>query len=350
MDVVTHALLGATVAVAAAPARLPMRGRLWLGAIAAALPDVDFAGFLIDPLRFLADWHQGPTHSLVLLPFWALLIGAAYARLCGPGALLPAALASALALASHIGADVITAYGTAVLYPLSDWRVGLGTTFVIDPLFSGIVLASLIAALRSGRRGVAAIGLAVLCLYVGGQSLLQRRAVELGHTAAAAQGLRIERLVALAQPFSPFNWKLIGSGATAHYEAHVNLTGHAPLVPALPGLRWLHEIAAAYRPAAEPSWRARHRFGAQPDQQALAQPLWHEPRFASFRRFALFPALSRIDRDPDATCVWFTDLRYDLPALPDTFRYGFCREQDSLPWQLYRLRYFSERSRQHLER
>jgi inner membrane protein len=62
--------MGAHAAHLGAPsdARLSRRSRLLLGGIAAAFPDVDFIGFLIDPLRFLAYWHQGPTHSLLLLP------------------------------------------------------------------------------------------------------------------------------------------------------------------------------------------------------------------------------------------------------------------------------------------
>jgi len=40
-------------------------------------------------------------------------------------------------------------------------------------------------------------------------------------------------------------------------------------------------------------------------------------------------------------CVWFTDLRYDLPALPDTFRYGHCQTPPGAPWRLFRLRYFT---------
>jgi inner membrane protein len=76
--------------------------------------------------------------------------------------------------------------------------------------------------------------------------------------------------------------------------------------------------------------------------------LWNDPRFAPFRRFAVYPAVSRIESLGGSTCVWYTDLRYDLPALPDTFRYGFCRDGADASWELYRLRYFSERSRQRL--
>ncbi len=173
MDLLTHTLLGATLALAAAPTHatgaasaavpapgtLAPRERLLLGAAGGAFPDIDFVGFLVDPLTFLADWHQGPTHSVVLLPLWAALIAAVFAGVARHGrerrsergcAFAAAASAAGLGLASHIAADVITAYGTMVLYPLSRWRASLGTTFVIDPLFTAVVAAS--GAGAAGRR------------------------------------------------------------------------------------------------------------------------------------------------------------------------------------------------------
>lgn len=342
-------MLGAALARATAPrrSRLDSRERLTLGALGAAFPDIDFAGFLVDPLAFLAEWHQGPTHSLVLLPLWAAALGGGFAALTRrtpPDA--ETILVCALGLASHIVTDAITAYGTALFYPLSASRVGLGTAFVIDPIFSLIVLIALVAAVPSARRGIAAVGLAVLGCYVGALSVLQRQALDLGSAAARARGLALSEIVALAQPFSPFNWKLIGTSGEHRYEAYLNLAGHPPLMPS--GLPWLRRVAAAYRPPSELSWQQRHRYGEQPELYALVRECWEDPRLAPFRRFASYPAVSRIDSGPRETCVWFTDLRYDLPALPDTFRYGFCRAGPAQPWQLYRLRYWSEQSRQRL--
>lgn len=351
MDIFTHALLGATLAYAATPAqaRVRTRERLLLGGIAAAFPDIDFAAFPIDPLRFLADWHQGPTHSVVLLPVWAILIGVVYAATARRrAAVAEAAFVSALGLASHIAADLITVYGTAVLSPLSASRWSLGTTFIIDPVFTGIVLIALATGIGTRRRRFAGIGLALVCLYVGGQAWLQQRAIEIGRMSADEQGIAFDRLSALPQPLSPFNWKLVGSAGPLYFVAHVNLSGLRPWVPPLPYRERLVELAGAYRPAAQLVWQVRHRYGDQPGQRALVEQLWNEPRFAPFRRFAIYPSLSRIDRDGTETCIWFTDLRYDLPALPDTFRYGFCRADVGQVWELYRLRYFSEHARQRL--
>jgi len=146
---------------------------------------------------------------------------------------------------------------------------------------------------------------------------------------------------ALPQPFSPFNWKLVATQGTALRVAHVNLVGHPALVPPLPGLAGWHAMARAYVPPDRLVWERRTLFGDEPQVRALAEPLWNRPDFAAFRHFAVHPALSRVDEGEAYRCVWFTDLRYDLPALPDTFRYGHCQAPPGAPWRLFRLRYFT---------
>jgi inner membrane protein len=346
VDVVTHALLGATTVCALPPRQdpLPSRHRLLIGAAAAAFPDLDFIAFLFDPLRFLADWHQGPTHSLVLLPLWATLIASLYVGIAGHRERLfgAAFVASAIGLITHVLSDLITVYGTAVFYPLSDVRFSLGTTFVIDPVVTAIVLTALGLCIARNRRSFARAGLIVLVLYIGVQAHLQQRALEVGRASAERSGLSGE-LTALPQPFSALHWKLIGVDGDTYHESYVNLAGHRPLVPAtFP----FGEVARAYLPPGELVWRLRYRFGDVDERREQVEQLWRDPRFEPFRRFAVYPALSRIDEKNSETCVWFTDLRYDLPALPDTFRYGFCSDAQDGAWSLYRLRYFSEDSRQ----
>ncbi len=185
----------------------------------------------------------------------------------------------------------------------------------------------------------------MLAGYVTLQAGLRQQALDLARTAVPAAA----RWAAFPQPFSPFNWKLIASSEAQHLQAHVNLAGHRTLVPAWQALRPLHDIATAFRPPVALEWQVRHRFGPHPELQPVAQTLWADERFAAFRRFATHPSLSAIEQEGGGvTCVWFTDLRYDLPALPDTFRYGFCREGTEAQWQLFRLRYFSRDARQHI--
>lgn len=348
MDLLAHALLGATLAQAL-PARgsaLSPRQRLALCVGAALFPDIDFIGFLVDPLRFLADWHQGPTHSLLLLPLWAALIGAAFA-LAGrcQARFLPACGFAAAGLASHIALDLLTAYGTALFYPLSRERFWIGSLFLVDPLFLLIALGALLASLRRRRRWPALAGLALLALYAGAQTLQQQRASDIARQWAQANGLAPTRVAALAQPLSPFHWKLLVVEGERYHQAHLQLAAGsaARLIPGPLG-----ELARAYRPAPQLRWQQRQRYGEDAALQAQVRARWDDPRFAAYRRFAIFPALARIDHGQDS-CIWFTDLRYDLPTLPDTFRYGFCRADTTQPWRLYRLRYFSTDARHGLE-
>ncbi|MBE0435420.1 MAG: metal-dependent hydrolase [Methylomicrobium sp.] len=352
MDTVTHALFGALSAQTVTPRfkRLSHRERLILGAAAGALPDIDFLGFLFNPLVFLADWHQGPTHSLLLLPVWAALAGKAFAWLIKQrNAWREATLIAGLAWLSHILLDLITAYGTQLLSPLSAQRIRLDLVFVIDPVFTGIVLLTLLLSLRleKPRIAIAITGLTVLVSYVLALALLQRQALNLGKTFTQLQNLNNTQVLALPQPFSPFNWMIIIASGDHYYRAWLNLAGHSPLVPDLPALSRLRAIAESYRAPDKLDWQHWHRHGEE-RYQALASVLWQHPEFEPFRRFAALPSLSRIDSSNDTTCVWFTDLRYDLPALPDTFRYGFCRNDAGEAWQLYRLRYFSENRKQRL--
>jgi inner membrane protein len=347
MDLLTHALTGAHAGCLSAHAsgRLSPRQRLLLGGVAGVFPDIDFVGFAVDPLRYLACWHQGPTHSLVLLPCWALLLGAACCAMTRSRRALGEAMAvSGLGLASHVVLDVLTVYGTRVLYPLSERRVSLGTTFIVDPLFTAIVAVTLAAGLRSGSRRLATLA-CLLCLgvYVGAQEGLRQWALRLAEASRPAMLIERGPVAALPQPFSPFNWKLVVTQSDEGYRvAHVNLIGHPALLPPLPGLARWRAAAQAYAPPDRLVWERRSRFGDEPRTRALAQSLWRRADLAAFRDFAVHPALSRIDEEQAHRCVWFTDLRYDLPALPDTFRYGHCQVLPGTPWQLFRLRYFTQ--------
>ena len=229
MDTVTHTLLGALAARATAPAapapdRVDIRTRTIVGGLAAAFPDIDYLTFWIAPLTFLADWHRGPTHSLILLPLWALLLGLAFALLSGRRAQWrELVVISALGLTMQIASDVITVYGTQIFAPLSDFRASLGTTFVIDPYFSAIILVALLVSFLWRPRQAAWAGFLLLAGYISVQALLQHQARALGEDYIRAEGLAAATAHSLPQPLSPFNWKIIVSEDHRYHEASVKL-------------------------------------------------------------------------------------------------------------------------------
>jgi inner membrane protein len=100
---------------------------------------------------------------------------------------------------------------------------------------------------------------------------------------------------------------------------------------------WLWHVYASYRPVAQTQWLRVARYGDEPMEAALAQQVWHSETFARYRRFALFPAVYRVQRERDFTCVWFNDLRFALVGRTMPFRYGACRDGAQAAWRVYRL-------------
>src|SRR5207237_10936783 len=97
---------------------------------------------------------------------------------------------TALGLALHIAGDVITSYGTMILAPLSDWRAQIGTTFIVDLWFSGIIAAGLAAsAVLRRSRWPAVAATALLVAYVGFQYLQKEKAVGFGERYGPLVGL-----------------------------------------------------------------------------------------------------------------------------------------------------------------
>ncbi|MGQ0594216.1 MAG: metal-dependent hydrolase [Gammaproteobacteria bacterium] len=345
MDTLTHALSGALLAGATlgrAP-QTPAGERVRVAFLAAAFPDIDYVVSWIDPLVYL-NVHQGPTHSLVLLPAWAAFLTSLAARwygrrwrdFYGP---------AFLGVLAHIAGDVITAYGTEVFAPLSFERYAYPIAFVLDPYFTAVAAAGLWLSVHRDSRLAAQIGLGTLLAYLGLLAALRAEALDMARDVARERGLALRDVAALPQPFTPLNWKLlISEGSTVH-EAHLRLTRRFP--PAL-GALWFPETAAAFRPRDDVALVAHPRFGTDPHWTPLAREVWRQPDFTGFRRFAGYPVLHRIDTGGAETCLWFTDLRYTLPHLLPAFRFGMCRGSPETAWRLYRLRWFSANERQRL--
>lgn len=345
MDTLTHALSGALLARVVAP-RLPqssaptLRRALLVGALTAAFPDSDVLINLVsDQLTYL-NLHRGVTHSLILLPLWALLLATLFTLLERERRHAQSYfILAAAGIAIHIAGDVITTYGTQILAPFSPWKASAPFTFIIDLWFSGIIVAGLLASWRwRGSARPAQLALALLVCYVGVQALLNGRATALGEQYAQQHGLVDAQVAALPQPLSPFNWKIIVS-SDEHYEiAYVNLLRDA--VPTATAARgFMAQLDALYQPPHNLTWHRQARFGELDEQRMLSREVWEAPVMAQVRRFIEYPALAQINhREVEGTCVWFDDLRFTLSDLRSPFRFGACRSDRHNDWQLFRLR------------
>lgn len=167
MDTITHGIAGALIGKAIFEGedflslRTPTAGRVVTVAatLGAMFPDVDIIRdiFSRDPLLILT-WHRGFTHSLLMLPAFALAL-AAITRWTAKrfGIASPRfailILIYAVGIASHILLDLITSYGTMVWWPLAKIRVSWDLIFIIDFMLTAVLLLpQFIAALFRDRQ------------------------------------------------------------------------------------------------------------------------------------------------------------------------------------------------------
>lgn len=167
MDPLTHALAGATLAWAATGRRLGRRALL-IGAGAALLPDLDVLIRSSDDALLAIEHHRGFTHSLLFIATGGLLAALPFRLRPNAAPFRLDLIAATLAWASHGLLDAATTYGTQLFWPFSRYRVGLDIISIVDPLFTVIALAGVIAALASRHRLVIlALSLMVAWLTIG---------------------------------------------------------------------------------------------------------------------------------------------------------------------------------------
>lgn len=331
MDTLTHAISGAVIGIAtSAVDREQMRRRALWGALFAAFPDADALMTLFtDHFTYLNE-HRGYTHSVLLLPVWAALLGGFAARVSKQRWRDMAALAAA-ALAAHILGDLITSYGTKVFKPVHDAPLAFPITFIIDPWFTGILLAGLVASLWRNRPRYAVISGIALCAYLMLQVFAQQAATRIGADHAASLGNPAAPVIVFPQPLSPFNWKIVVVDGDAYRQAYVNLLEDEPRVVGEDANFFLR-VRALYQPVAALQWKSRPRWPRDPEYRALATDAWLHADFEGFRQFALLPYVTSIRGDERTVCVWFTDLRFTLEAMRAPFEYAMCRDDGA--WKL----------------
>lgn len=337
MDPLTHALSGALAARALPAGRRPALSAraVWVaGAASALFPDLDFVVRLVDTLTYL-NHHAGVTHSLLLWPLWSLLLAHGFAWLIRRReawrAFLPI---TAAGIGIHIAGDLITAYGVQLFAPFSARRYPGDIQFVVDGGLFLILFAGVVLSLRwPNRRALPAVALALALLYVSGSALLRQQALALADTyAASLNGAVLDRHV-LPQPPSPLHWLLLVRTPDSVYSARVNLVAARPTAWSADA-SWRRRYEAAFRPRHAPDWQR----SPTPHASSLASEAWRAPALEPLRRFMRFPVLDRIEMEPERTCVRFVDLRFTLPEVTPSFRYGACRAPRDGVWTLTRWR------------
>jgi membrane-bound metal-dependent hydrolase YbcI (DUF457 family) len=154
MDTITHGIAGALIGKAifrgedmfAAP---PMnRGRIitWSLMLGAIFPDSDvIRDFFSSDKLLIVTWHRSITHSLIMLPLWALVLAGitrafAHWRKWESPSFGALSAIYAVGILSHILLDLVTSFGTMIWSPLQWSRPAWDLIFIVDFTLTAIFL------------------------------------------------------------------------------------------------------------------------------------------------------------------------------------------------------------------
>lgn len=236
MDSLTQIALGAAVGTAVLGRRVGARAALW-GAVCGTLPDLDVLFAYGDPVRDFT-FHRAESHSLFWLTLASPLVAWLLARINrSAGADFRAWwLLAWAALVTHPLLDAFTVYGTQLLLPFSDYPVGVGSVFIIDPLYTVPLLVGVLGALalRSRAPGRAtrwnAAGLAISTLYLGWSVAAQSHVEGVVHRTIATTPLASARALVTPAPFNTLLWRVVVMDDDGYHEGYYSLLDERPTV------------------------------------------------------------------------------------------------------------------------
>lgn len=227
MDSLSQIALGASIGVAVMGRRTAVwKSALW-GAVAGTLPDLDVFIDHGDPIRNMV-LHRAETHSLFWLTLFSLPLAAAIARLHGEWAMWRRWwLAVWLMLVTHPLLDAMTVYGTQLGLPFTNHPYGVGSIFIIDPLFTVPLLAGGVWALlsRGSTRGLRAnaVALALGCAYLAWSAAAQWRVEQVARESLQAQGIAAERVLVTPTAFNTVLWRVVAMAGDSYHEGYHSL-------------------------------------------------------------------------------------------------------------------------------
>lgn len=206
------------------------KSALW-GAIGGTLPDldafIDHGNAILNMTR-----HRAESHSLLVLTLLAPVMAWLVSRVHREPALFKRWwLALWLVLITHPLLDSMTVYGTQLLQPLSDHPFVVGSVFIIDPVYTLLLLVGVIATLSlKSARGLAwnAAGLVLSTLYLAWSFGAQQYVTQMARESLEQQGIETVGLLVTPAPFNTVLWRLVAMTPTHYREGYYSLLDDDP--------------------------------------------------------------------------------------------------------------------------
>ncbi|MEP3275801.1 MAG: metal-dependent hydrolase [Stappiaceae bacterium] len=229
MDSLTQFTLGAAVSAVCLGKVLGPRKAVLLGGLLGTLPDLDVFLPVDNPVDAFV-FHRGWTHSFFVHALAAPVIGEVLVRSFKTlrDHRMLVWLTVFLCFTTHAMIDAMTVYGTRIFWPFYPDPVGVGSVFIIDPLYTVPLLIAVIWALFSkswtSRLGkVLATALVFSTAYMGLSVVLQAQAEKRAKVIFANAGIDAQNVFAIAAPFNTVVWKVIGQEEDRYHNLYLSL-------------------------------------------------------------------------------------------------------------------------------
>lgn len=229
MDSLTQFVLGAAVSTALLGSKIGPRKAVLLGGALGTLPDLDVLIPFDDPVDSFV-YHRGWTHSVFVHALATPLLAEGLLRLFKGlrDHRWRVWAAVFLCLSTHAVIDAMTVYGTRIFWPFYPDPVGVGSVFIMDPIYTLPLLVAVVWALsrktwttrlRSGIAAALILSTGYLALSVVVQQVVKGRASQV----FLENGGPPEKIYALATPFNILVWKVIGLRQNSYDNMYLSL-------------------------------------------------------------------------------------------------------------------------------
>jgi membrane-bound metal-dependent hydrolase YbcI (DUF457 family) len=375
MDTITHGIAGALIGKAVFhgddmfASKAMNRGRIitWSLMLGAIFPDFDvFRDFFSSDKLLIITWHRSLTHSLVMLPLWALILAfiteafARWRKWEAPSFLILTAI-YVVGLLSHVLLDLVTSFGTMIWSPVQYSRPAWDLIFIVDFTLTALFLVpQLLAWVYSHPERVKSRALGMWLVFLPAPLLIARVGeivgapisgrVVLGATLIFTGLFLLPALQGWGIKIRHDTWNRAGLGAglgyialtlCAHHMAFARIQkfaeldhlqaesiGALPLPPSLwhwDGLirtpRGVYELRMdlSDNPATDTDLLAReHHYYPDAYPNSFIDAARRLPEVQKVMWFARFP-VTRFHKEGDIAVVEFSDIRFvqtrrDRPA------------------------------------
>ncbi|MGE5397470.1 MAG: metal-dependent hydrolase [Chitinophagales bacterium] len=232
MDNVTHGLMGLVAAGLLNNYAIPAKGVnminekkavFWTALIASEIPDIDILYRFTSDAAYL-NMHRGLSHSIGGILFLALAV-ALMVRIIYPSIRAKRLLmVSLICISLHVLLDLLTSYGTQVLYPFDHTRFALDVLPIVDIYLLILLVASLAFLMsRSAKLGPATFIAFLVFAYISARTGMHWYAYQqVGSQLPAEKKVQLAVIPGL---FNPFSWQYIAKTTSSYVTGDVSLDG-----------------------------------------------------------------------------------------------------------------------------